>query len=82
MRDEPDIGLRCLSRMNKKNSCFFDEKHEVPSGETLFLRIGPLFRRIGPPVFTRQDLFENPTLLIKRTTLYVCFFEHVFLFFL
>ena len=49
MKDEPHIELRCCSRW-AKITIFLDEKCEVLSRETVFLWIGPLFRRIGPPV--------------------------------
>ena len=46
MKDEPNIESRCST------SLVFPVKHEVLSGDTVFHRIGPLFRRMGSLVLS------------------------------
>ena len=83
MRHDSNNGLRCSSRW-AQNICFRDEKHEVLSCETLFLRMGPLFRRIGAPVSPDRTISKTnaPNQTNHPVFLFFYVFYFIFLFFL
>ena len=67
-----------------KNTSFLGTNREVLSGETLFHRIGPVFRRIGPRVSpdrtfsrTQRSQFEETpsnweAVLTREKNIYSC----------